>query len=72
MNMNEPIKPETLVQTLRKMNVGDQLTFKIYRLTSLRSTISRLKFIYVNMKFSCKVNKKIEDEERTFTVTRIE
>ena len=72
MNMDKTTKPQTLVDLLRKMDVDDQMTFKIYRLTSVRGTISRLKFIYENMKFSCKVNPKVDGEDRTFTVTRTE
>ena len=65
------IEVTTLVDELRKMKVGEDKKFPICKLISVRSTISRLKFIYSSMRFSCKVDEEVTGEERTFTVVRV-
>lgn len=62
---------KTLVDELRTMKRGEEKIFPVYKLISVRSTISRLKPVYDDMRFSCKLDPVIEGQPRTFTVTRI-
>lgn len=61
----------TLVDQLRKMNVGEKRSFPLYKIISIRSTISRIKTIFYHMQFSCKKDPVKEGKERTVTVTRL-